>query len=187
MKQFYLHGNEFSDKLTGQYYFEHDGIRTVVRAEISNALTDLKEDPFYEAISDENMPENFVLGKSINEYWMDVLKADVEAGKVDDPSTGSEPYNHMRGNYYPITEKVSVVYEGEYIKLYGGYGPVIHLNMDETIQIWVIPHRMDREMTTTQLYEIFRANSPVMDRLLTKSTSKEAAEELYNLWKNALK
>ena len=189
LEQFYLHRNKVTEIMTGQYHFERDGIKTVAWVEIGEELTDLEENPFYEAISDENMPENFVLGKSIKDYWADVLMAEIEAGKIEDPFNGPEPYNHMKGNYYPISENVRVLYDGEYLSIfdyYGGYGPVIHLHMNETTQVWIAPQRLDREMTSSEMYEIFREASPLMDRLLTKSTSKAAAEELYNLWKDAL-
>ncbi|MBQ8440485.1 MAG: hypothetical protein IJX19_07480, partial [Clostridia bacterium] len=195
LEQFYLHYNKVTEILTGQYHFERNGIKTVAWVRIGNELTDWWSAPFFEEISDENMPENLVLGKDISMYWIDVLKAAVDAGEIEDPSNGSEPYDTMKGNYYPITENVRAFYDGRDLDLDDlfdycrgdGYGPVIHLYMDATTQVWIAPQRLDREMTSTKMYEIFREASPLMDRLLTKSTSKAAAEELYNLWKDALK
>ena len=194
----YFHLFSYEDalgQLQGAYRFVNNdtGISVRVYVRIKFPLLDWWSDPFFEVISDENMPEDFVLGKLLFEYWMDVLKADVESGKIEDPENGPGPYNHMRGNYYSITENVRVFYDGEYrsevdlFEYFGGYGPVIHLNVDEATQIWIAPQSLDGETTCTELYERFREVSPLMDRLLTKSTSKAAAEELYNLWKDALK
>ena len=120
------------------------------------------------------------------------MKAAVDAGEIEDPENRSEPYDVDKGNYYSITENVRVFYDGkdhsydDLVLYLGGYTPVIHLNVDKNTQIWIAP-QYSREMTCAESYERFRAVSPLIDRLLTKSTSKAAAEELYNLWKDALK
>lgn len=144
------------DRLEARFFFETDTIHAMAVVRYNFPVTDWWTDSSYTEIT--NMPAD---------------------GYVELPTQ----IQALNGNYYPFSENVRFGFSGDFLYC-SRQIPVLHINVDN-VQVWISPTGV-RVVTGQSVWRLYRKDSPMIDRLMIQSTSQEAAEELYNLWKDAL-
>ncbi|MBQ8431842.1 MAG: hypothetical protein IJX28_03055 [Clostridia bacterium] len=120
-------------------------------------------------IEDEDMPEN--LCENPKTHWLRSSENElVEAAYYHKYNIESDDkYIHFRIN------------DNIFLRYYGNYMRMCFIFDDYAMELYFSP--VENMLEGSEL----TCTNPTIKALLTKSTSKEAAEDLYNLWKNALK
>ena len=158
----------YDENFRVEYHFSYNG----VMIELIIGRKTPVSDSFYNVvmIEEEDMPENLEMNPQ--EHWLRLSADERDYQEYMEKYSAIDSQNSQLG--YKINENI-------YLRYVRDLNPVCLFYFEDYTIVLEYGIESDRGSDGNI------ASYPTLKSLLTKSTSKEAAEELYNLWKDALK